>query len=90
MVVFDEYGPNRMIRGERYKLIKRYPYGPNELYDLKEDPSERNNLLLVAENGAEEIRQKLDYELESWFLQYVNPGRLMGQRRLCMVPDRSI
>ena len=73
VVVFDEYGPNRMIRGERYKLIKRYPYGPNELYDLKEDPGERNNLLLVAENGAEEIRQKLDYELESWFLQYVNP-----------------
>lgn len=43
------------------------------MYDLKEDPGERNNLLLVAENGAEEIRQKLDYELESWFLQYVNP-----------------
>ena len=54
VVVFDEYGPNRMIRGERYKLIKRYPYGPNELYDLKEDPGERNNLLLVAENGAED------------------------------------
>lgn len=71
VVVMDEYGPNRMIRGRRYKYIKRYPYGPNELYDLQEDPGEKNNLLLMADYG--ELEQSMNYELEQWFLRYVNP-----------------
>ncbi len=30
-----EYGDVRMIRDTRYKLVRRYPDGPNELFDLK-------------------------------------------------------
>ncbi len=73
IVVFDEYGPNRMIRGTRYKFIKRYPYGPDELYDLKEDSGERKNLLLSADENTCKLGNNLDYELEQWFLKYVNP-----------------
>ena len=73
IVVMDEYGPNRMIRGTRYKFIKRYPYGPNELYDLQEDPGERSNLLLAGNEKAEEIGRTMNYELEQWFINYVNP-----------------
>lgn len=73
IVVLDEYGPNRMIRGTRYKFIKRYPYGPNELYDLEKDPEERSNLLLSEDGEAATIKNKLNYELEQWFLKYVNP-----------------
>lgn len=73
IVVMDEYGPNRMIRGTRYKFIKRYPYGPNELYDLKEDPCEKNNLLLTGEKEWENLKEAMDYRLEQWYLKYVNP-----------------
>lgn len=73
IVVMDEYGPNRMIRGTRYKFIKRYPYGPNELYDLLKDPGERNNLLLTGEKKWEDLKESMDYRLEQWYLKYVNP-----------------
>ena len=52
----DEYGPNRMIRGRRFKYVARYPYGPNELYDLETDPGETKNLL--KEGGFETWNRK--------------------------------
>ena len=71
VVVMDEYGPNRMIRGRRFKYVARYPYGPNELYDLKTDPGETNNLLISG--GFEELEQEMRLHLETWFSKYVNP-----------------
>lgn len=71
IVVFDEYGPNRMIRTKTKKLICRYPYGPNELYDLEKDIAEEHNLL--ADDCNEQLAAKLNYQLEQWFLKYVNP-----------------
>ena len=44
-MVFDEYGPVRMIRNTEYKYIHRYPYGEHEFYDLKADPDENINLI---------------------------------------------
>src|SRR5690606_32334853 len=41
VIVYDEYGPVRMIRSADWKYIHRYPYGPYELYDLNNDPGER-------------------------------------------------
>lgn len=73
VVVLDEYGPNRMIRGRRYKYIKRYPYGPDELYDLLGDPGERRNLLLEADEESLALRGQMAYELEQWYLKYANP-----------------
>lgn len=73
IIVMDEYGPNRMIRGRRYKYIKRYPSGPDELYDLGDDPGEHNNLLLWEDQRSLAIRNKMNIQLEQWFLQYVNP-----------------
>ncbi len=71
VVVFDEYGPNRMIRDRRSKYVVRYPYGPNELYDLQNDPGETKNLL--KEGGVEDLEQEMRLRLESWFAKYVNP-----------------
>ena len=45
VVIFDEYGPVRMIRTQEWKYVHRYPYGPHELYDLVNDPDERKNLV---------------------------------------------
>jgi choline-sulfatase len=71
IVVYDEYGPVRMIRTERWKYIHRYPYGPHELYDLFIDPSEKRNL--ADELGYKSVKLDLMKQLESWFLRYVDP-----------------
>ena len=71
IIVLDEYGPNRMIRNKEFKYIKRYPYGPDEMYDLINDPDEKNNLLL--KDSHDELAAELRYELEAWFSKYVNP-----------------
>ncbi len=46
IVVFDEYGPVRMIRTREWKYVHRYPYGPHELYHLAGDPGERMALVI--------------------------------------------
>lgn len=70
VVVMDEYGPNRMIRGRRYKYITRYPYGPEELYDLQCDPGETDNLMkqVSMHTAGWEMKRRL----EKWFAQYVD------------------
>lgn len=89
VVVYDEYGPTRMIRTATWKYVHRYPYGPHELYDLVADPDERQNLIDVDAHQAQ--RQTLQAELEAWFLRYVDPARdgtheaVMGRGQLNVV-----
>ncbi|MDO4689661.1 MAG: hypothetical protein Q4A94_12095, partial [Plesiomonas sp.] len=56
----------------RYKYITRYPYGPNELYDLQEDPGETVNLL--KEESWQQLGGQMKLRLEQWFAQYVDPA----------------
>jgi arylsulfatase A-like enzyme len=72
VVVFDEYGPVRMIRNKEWKYVRRYPYGPNELYDLVNDPGELVNLYGSQEHS--EVERAMKAELESWFHRYVDPA----------------
>lgn len=72
VVVFDEYGPVRMIRNRDWKYIHRYPYGPHELYDLRNDPGEISNLYECEE--CDEVLQQLRCGLVDWFLRYVDPN----------------
>ena len=89
VVVFDEYGPTRMIRTAAWKYIHRYPYGPCELYDLVNDVGERRNLL--DENRAQSVREWLQGDLEAWFARYADPDRdgtreaVMGRGQLDIV-----
>ena len=71
IVVFDEYGPVRMIRTKEIKYIHRYPYGPNELYDLQNDPGEENNL--IDNESWKETVIEMRARLQSWFSSYVRP-----------------
>ena len=57
VVVYDEYGPVRMIRTATWKYVHRYPYGPHELYDLVNDPDERHNL--VDDPAHQTVRQAM-------------------------------
>ncbi|NWQ39626.1 sulfatase-like hydrolase/transferase [Bacillus sp. EB106-08-02-XG196] len=70
IVIYDEYGPVRMIRTKEWKYIHRYPYGPHELYDLAADPDERNNL--ITDPDTQQKRIELKAMLENWFVRYVD------------------
>ena len=73
VVVYDEYGPVRMIRTKEWKYAHRYPDGPNDLYHLAEDPDERTNL---ADDPAHARRaSELKGEMEEWFARYVIPEK---------------
>jgi arylsulfatase A-like enzyme len=77
VVVYDEYGPVRMIRGREWKYVHRYPYGPHELYDLLNDPGETNNL--IDDPDRRPVAKALNHELDAWFQRYVDP-RIDGAR----------
>jgi len=71
VVVFDEYGPVRMIRDRRWKLIERSGGGPAELYDLHADPGERDNLLGGGDRSdLGPIIANLRQQLQRFFERY--------------------
>lgn len=61
VAVLDEYGSGRMVRVGPWKLITR-PDGPDELYDLADDPGETRNLIHEREQSYRiaELRRRLD------------------------------
>jgi len=73
VIIYDEYGPVRMIRTRQWKYVHRYPGGPHDLFDLVNDPDERKNL---AEDPSQVTRiHELKKRMEDWFTRYVNPKR---------------
>jgi choline-sulfatase len=80
VVIFDEYGPVRMIRTAEWKYVHRHPAGPHELYHLTEDPDERRNLVDDPQQG--ERIGALRVEMEAWFARYVEPERDGRRARL--------
>lgn len=82
-----------MIRTVDWKYIHRYPFGPNELYGLANDPDERENLLDQPEYQL--VQERLRAELESWFVRYADPHRdgsreaVMGRGQLDVVGPQA-
>jgi choline-sulfatase len=72
VVIYDEYGPVRMIRSQQWKYVHRFPYGPHELYDLEHDPNEEHNLFgqALLRPTAEALKRELD----GWFLRFADPS----------------
>jgi len=73
VVVFDEYGPVRMVRTKEWKYVYRHAHGPHELYDMVNDPDERNNL--IDDPGQTERIGELRAMMDEWFERYVIPER---------------
>jgi arylsulfatase A-like enzyme len=71
--VFGEYGNLRMIRTRRHKLVRRYPDGPTELFDLHRDPRETCNLLNDAAERV--LANDLEARLSAYFSKYEDPER---------------
>ncbi|HEY0075346.1 MAG TPA: sulfatase-like hydrolase/transferase [Abditibacteriaceae bacterium] len=72
-VHFGEYGDLRMIRTPHYKLVRRYPNGPDDLFDLGADPDETRNLALLPEYA--ETHAALLQRLEEWYAVYEEPSK---------------
>jgi arylsulfatase A-like enzyme len=72
VVVYDEYGPVRMIRTREWKYVHRYAEDQShELYDLVNDPHERENLIGNPEHAA--LVAKMRRRLQEWFDRYALP-----------------
>jgi arylsulfatase A-like enzyme len=90
VVVYDEYGPVRMVRTREWKYVHRYPDGPNELYDLARDPGERDNV--VERSSLRTTVSMLRARLETWFAEHADPAldgahkRITGCGQLGLVP----
>ena len=68
---FGEYGNLRMIRTHTHKLVRRYPDGPCEMFDLRADPRETINLF--AHPDHQQLVQQLTTQLEQYFTRYEDP-----------------
>jgi arylsulfatase A-like enzyme len=90
-VVFYEYENTRAVRTDMWKLILRYPDGPNELYHLADDPEERKNLYDDA--SFSEQRSLLDRQLTEYFERYADPKYDLwkdgGSKSIVLTFDKS-
>ena len=57
---YGEYGDLRMIRDEGWKLVWRYPDGPHDLFDLRNDPGESVNVAEDQPEVVERLKARLD------------------------------
>ncbi len=69
--VFYEFETLRCIRTEDWKYIHRHPNGPQELYDLKHDKAEFNNLANQPQHA--EKRDELKRQLGDFFDRHAEP-----------------
>ena len=72
-VQFGEYGTVRMARSGRYKLIRRHPNGPHELFDLEADPRETRNFIDSSSHLA--VISELSGLMETRFRRYSKPDK---------------
>ena len=67
--VFGHFRNTEMARDNRFKLVLRNDgQGPNELYDLRQDPREKVNQ--IGEPQYVNVRDRLRKELEAWRRKY--------------------
>jgi len=70
-IVFAEYENTRAVQTAEWKLVRRHPSGPDELYDLANDPGERNNL--AGRGKCAGVERTMTARLEEFFGRYPDP-----------------
>lgn len=70
---YGEYGDMRMIRTPTHKLVKRYPNGPDELFYLQRDPTEKTNL--IDQDDQFPHKTELTEKLNTFFAQHQDPEK---------------
>ncbi len=83
-VLFFEFENTRAIRTPEWKYIHRFPDGPDELYDLKNDPGERKNLIDQMNHAAtqKDLRKRLD----EFFDRYADPKYDLSRKGASKTP----
>lgn len=88
---FFEYITARAVVTEEWKLVKRLFGEPTELYHLKSDPDENNNLFGNPEHA--EITALLDEEIDDFFAEHANvkfdPWRGGTGKAILMYTDKN-
>ena len=69
-ITFHEYEETRTVQTRAWKLIRRHPDGPDELYDMAHDPGERVNL--IDRPDCAEVQADLDARLTDFFATYAD------------------
>ena len=69
--VYFEFENVRAIRTAEWKLVTRFPAGPDELYDLRNDPGETRNL--IDDERTLGTRTQLVRKLDAFFEMYAEP-----------------
>ena len=72
-IQFGEYGTVRMARTHQFKLIRRLPNGPHELFDLEVDPRENCNLIDSPQHQA--VTTELSQLLARHFHRFSTPAK---------------
>lgn len=70
-VFFHEFENARMVRSGKWKYTWRHPQGPDELYDMQNDPGECSNLAGNMEYAS--IIEKLRAQINEFFSRYADP-----------------
>ena len=70
-IIFHDYENVRAVQTPEWKLIRRHPDDPDELYHTAVDPGEWENLVHQPEH--DEIRRQLDARLQAFFDVYTDP-----------------
>lgn len=70
---FGEYGDLRTAHNQTHKLVRRYPNGPDELFDLRADPSETTNLIDIDDCSS--VVRDLSAKLEAFYSKHEDPDR---------------
>lgn len=70
-VTYYEMQGTRAIRTDDWKFVARFPEGPHELYDMKNDSQERFNLF--GQQRLQEIQAGLANQLDQFFATYAAP-----------------
>ena len=92
-VMFYEMETCRAIRTDRWKCVRRFPNGPDELYDMQADPQERFNL--YGQTSTETARKEMSQRLDDFFARYADPqydiwkGGKSKAKRLVETPTAS-
>jgi choline-sulfatase len=67
---FGEYGDLRSIRTPQWKLVQRHPAGPDDLFDLVNDPGETRNL--SGQVSVADIETELRSRLAAFYEEHGN------------------
>lgn len=70
-VIYYEFENSRMVRTDRWKYTRRFPSGPDELYNLVSDPGEQTNLVGRPEHAA--TQREVSARLDAFFNRYAVP-----------------